>query len=144
MKIDEIFNRISKWPTGAKFGILLLIMLGILVLLSSIFAPCAKAATTNVYCAVTAYDSAGNESTYSNEVNKQAGEGQEVTFNWDPPTKNEDGSAYTDPGGFKLYCGPSSGNYNQTWDYPDTTNTLNTATVKPNPTKRPNPPGNLR
>lgn len=144
MKIDEIFNRISKWPTFAKFTVFFLIIIGLCLLLGSIFAPCAKAGTIDVYCAATAYDSSGNESAYSNEVVVQAGEGKDVAFSWDPPATNEDGSTYTDPGGFKLYCGPSTGNYNQTWDIPDTTNTVSTATVKPNPTQGPNPPGNLR
>ena len=40
---------------------------------------------------------------------------------WDPPTTNEDGTPLTDLKGYKLYYGPSSGNYTGSIDVGDTT-----------------------
>lgn len=34
-----------------------------------------------------------------------------VTLSWEAPTTNSDGSPLTDLGGYKLYCGQSSGTY---------------------------------
>lgn len=34
-----------------------------------------------------------------------------VTLNWTPPTENEDGSTLTDLAGYRIYWGPSAGNY---------------------------------
>ena len=34
-----------------------------------------------------------------------------ITLSWQAPTTNEDGSPLTDLAGYKLYCGPSMGNY---------------------------------
>jgi len=34
-----------------------------------------------------------------------------ATLNWTPPTTNTDGSALTDLAGYKIYWGPSAGNY---------------------------------
>lgn len=48
----------------------------------------------------------------------------QITVSWTPPTLNEDGSAYTNFGGFKIYYGNQSGIYNNVIDLPDTTNTL--------------------
>lgn len=47
-----------------------------------------------------------------------------ATLTWTPPTQNEDGSAYTNYGGFKIYYGTT------VIDLPDTTNTLNTYVVE--------------
>ena len=35
--------------------------------------------------------------------------GDTVTMSWVPPTENTDGTAYTDPGGYKLYFGRNAG-----------------------------------
>ena len=40
---------------------------------------------------------------------------------WDAPTTNEDGTPLTDLAGYKLYYGPSSGNYTGSIDVEDTT-----------------------
>lgn len=32
-------------------------------------------------------------------------------LSWTPPTTNTDGTPLTDLGGYKLYCGPKTGNY---------------------------------
>ena len=52
-----------------------------------------------------------------------------ATLTWTPPTQNEDGTAYTNYGGFKIYYGPPSAPLGYTIDLPDTTNTLNTYVV---------------
>lgn len=39
-----------------------------------------------------------------------------VTLAWDAPTTNADGTPLTDLAGYKLYYGPSSGNYTQNID----------------------------
>ncbi|NOY39852.1 MAG: hypothetical protein GXO95_06445 [Nitrospirae bacterium] len=40
---------------------------------------------------------------------------------WDAPSTNEDGTPLTDLAGYKLYYGPSSGNYTGSIDVEDTT-----------------------
>lgn len=53
-----------------------------------------------------------------------------ATLTWTPPTQNEDGTAYTDYGGFKIYYRRAGIlEWNNTIDLPDTTNTLNTYVV---------------
>lgn len=37
-----------------------------------------------------------------------------VTFMWDAPTTNADGTALVDLAGFRIYCGASSNNYDST------------------------------
>ncbi|MHC4708747.1 MAG: fibronectin type III domain-containing protein, partial [Planctomycetota bacterium] len=43
----------------------------------------------------------------------------DVTLNWTAPTTNTDGSPLTDLGGYKIYYGPTSGNYTNNQDLPD-------------------------
>jgi len=44
-----------------------------------------------------------------------------ATLQWDPPTTNEDGTPLTDLAGYKVYFGPSSGDYPYTIDVGDET-----------------------
>jgi len=39
-----------------------------------------------------------------------------VSLTWDPPTMNEDGTCLTEPAGYKIYYGTSSGNYTDSID----------------------------
>lgn len=53
-----------------------------------------------------------------------------ATLTWTPPTQNEDGTAYTDYGGFRIYYRLAGIlEWNNEIDLPDTTNTLNTYVV---------------
>lgn len=52
-----------------------------------------------------------------------------ATITWTPPTENTDGTAYTDPGGFKIYYGNTGQPLTTVVDIPDTTNTINTRVI---------------
>lgn len=118
------------------------ILLAILLVLA--MAIPAIAADVTYFCVATAYDSSDNESIYSNETSFVQSEGAaDPVLGWTPPTTNEDGSIYDDPGGFKLYCGVISGGpYAHMRDITD-----HSVTEAPfpglNPARRPNPPGGL-
>jgi hypothetical protein len=43
----------------------------------------------------------------------------DATLSWTPPTTNTDGSPLTDLGGYKIYYGPTSGNYTNNQDLAD-------------------------
>jgi hypothetical protein len=53
-----------------------------------------------------------------------------VTLSWDAPTNNTDGSSLTDLAGYKIYYGPSSGNYTNSFNVGNSTSyTLNNLTT---------------
>lgn len=63
---------------------------------------------------VTAVDEAGNESLASAEVSATSfapPTPKSLTLAWEAPTRNADGSALTDLGGFRLYWGTASRRY---------------------------------
>ncbi len=53
-----------------------------------------------------------------------SGDWTDASLRWDPPTTNEDGTPLTDLAGYKLYYGPSPGNYSGSLDVGDTTTVL--------------------
>lgn len=65
-----------------------------------------------------------------NEAQAQEPTGS-TTLTWTPPTQNEDGTAYTDYGGFRIYYRiAGTTEWNNTVELPDTTNTINNYVVE--------------
>lgn len=71
-------------------------------------------AVADTYIAMTAYNEAGLESDYSNEVVEPVQCGT-VSLSWVAPTENTDGTPLTDLAGYNIYYGRSSAQYEQTY-----------------------------
>lgn len=71
-----------------------------------------SSAMADTYVVMTAYNEAGLESDFSQEISEPVDCGT-LSLSWVAPTMNEDGTPLTDLAGYKVYYGPASGQYDR-------------------------------